>query len=122
MKVLYVAAGGAVGSALRYLVGVGVLRAFGGLPFPLGTFIVNVLGSVMLGVMLELFATREMLTPGIRLALTTGAMGGFTTYSTFNHEMHRMLTTGQTWAALGYLVATVVVCFLATAAGIALVR
>lgn len=116
------AAGGAAGSAMRYLVGVGVVRAFGIVSFPVATFAVNLVGSILLGVMLETFATKSIGTPGLRLALTTGVMGGFTTYSTFNLETQRLLAEGRIGLGIAYVLATVLICLGATAAGIALVR
>ncbi|MEQ9497726.1 MAG: CrcB family protein [Deltaproteobacteria bacterium] len=113
MNVLWVALGGGVGSALRYLVGVGAIRAFGATAYPWGTFVVNVLGSVLLGVLVTKLATAG--SPGMKLALTTGAMGGFTTYSTFNLEVHRLIAEGRVGLAVGYLGATLVTCLGATA-------
>lgn len=118
MNVLWVALGGAVGSALRYLVGLGAVRVFGSTPFPLGTFAVNVVGSVLLGVLVTRIGTAG--SPAMKLALTTGAMGGFTTYSTFNLEVHRLITEGRVGLAMAYLGATVVVCLVATTAGVML--
>ncbi len=114
--VLWVALGGAVGSALRYLVGLGAIRVFGVTAFPLGTFAVNVVGSVLLGVLVTKFGTTG--SPAMRLALTTGAMGGFTTYSTYNLEVHRMLADGRFGLAAAYAAATFVVCLGATAVGV----
>lgn len=120
MNVLWVALGGAIGSAFRYLVGVGSIRLFGVTPFPLGTFAVNVVGSVLLGVLVTKFGSAG--TPQMRLMLTTGAMGGFTTYSTFNLEVHRLILEGRPGLGIAYAAATFLVCLGATAAGVAWVR
>jgi CrcB protein len=120
VNVLWVALGGAAGSALRYLVGVGAIRMFGVTAFPIGTFVVNVVGSVLLGVLVAKFGTAG--TPQMRLLLTTGAMGGFTTYSTYNLEVHRLILEGRPGLGVAYAAATFVVCLGATAAGVALAR
>lgn len=121
-KLLWVCMGGALGSGARYLVSLGAARWLG-VGWPWGTFAVNALGSFLLGLMLEAFTEGTAFgSPGLRLALTTGAMGGFTTYSTFNYEALSLLETGRWGAGLAYLAATMLVCLLAGAAGIAMGR
>ena len=122
MQILVVAAGGAVGTALRYLVGLGLLRALGPTALPLGTLTVNVVGSFLLAVMAEWFSVRGGVPDALRPALTTGLMGGFTTYSTFNHELYRLLTGGQALLGAAYLLLTGLLCLAGAGAGIALVR
>ena len=117
----WVALGGAIGSAGRYLVALGALRWFGP-AWPIGTFAVNVVGSMLLGALVQLFILWDGAHPGLRLKLTTGMMGGFTTYSTFNLELLDMLQAGRTTAAAVYLLSTVVACLLAGAFGVAAVR
>ncbi|MFW5877288.1 MAG: fluoride efflux transporter CrcB [Myxococcota bacterium] len=118
MSWLGVALGGAFGSVLRY--GVGVLAAvIGGPDWPWGTFAANVLGSFGLGLLFVVGEGRELLGVDSRLVLGTGAMGGFTTYSTFNLEMIRYAQETMLWKAVLYGLATVLVCLLAGAAGLA---
>jgi len=117
-KLLWVCLGGALGSGARYLVSLGAARWLGA-EFPWGTLAVNLLGSFLLGLMLEAFIEGGGLSPGLRLALTTGAMGGFTTYSTFNYEALSLIETGRWTAGLGYLAATGLGCLVAGALGIA---
>ncbi|MBL8950216.1 MAG: fluoride efflux transporter CrcB [Myxococcaceae bacterium] len=117
-----VVAGGAFGSGARYLVAVFAEKA---LPasFFWGTFIVNVVGSALLGA-IAAAATGEpaRLSPELRLLLGTGVMGGFTTYSTFNAEVLKALQAGAHVKAGVYLLATVTVCLLGAWAGWAAVR
>lgn len=84
-EMLLVAAGGAIGSVLRYLVALLGLALFGG-GFPWGTLAVNVVGSAAIGVLAALGVSGEM-----RLLLVTGLLGGFTTFSAFSLE------TGMLW-------------------------
>ncbi len=80
---LWIAAGGAVGAATRHLVNVGATRLLGH-SFPYGTFTVNVLGSLIMGLLIGLMALKWSASQEIRAFLTTGMLGGFTTFSTFS--------------------------------------
>ncbi len=120
-NVLWVAIGGALGSSARYLVAIGALRWWGA-GWPLGTFIVNVAGSLLLGGLIEYFLLVEDGQHPLRHALTTGMMGGFTTYSTFNYEVLQMLESGRATTALGYMALTVAACMGAGALGVIGVR
>jgi CrcB protein len=84
-RVLLVALGGALGSVARYGVGVAAPRVLG-TAFPWGTLLVNLLGSFLIALVMHLALTTAAISPSARLFLTTGVMGGFTTYSTFNYE------------------------------------
>lgn len=121
MELVWVCAGGAFGSGARYLVSVGAARWLGA-EWPYGTLFVNLLGSFLLGTLLEGFLEATSGSPGLRLALTTGAMGGFTTYSTFNYEALTLLEGGRYLAGGVYLGTTVLGCLLFGALGIALAR
>jgi len=117
-----VAAGGAFGSGARYLVAVVAEKA---LPasFPWGTFIVNVVGSALLGAIAATAALEPpRLSAEARLLLGTGVMGGFTTYSTFNAEVLKALQAGATAKAAAYFLATALVCLLGAWAGWSAVR
>lgn len=116
-KLLWVVAGGGLGSGARYLAALGSLRWFGaGLPY--GTFAVNVLGSLLLGLLLRRFTDQPGGSEGLRLALTTGFMGGFTTYSTFNYETLRLVEGGAYGTAALYAAGTFLVCLGAGTLGI----
>jgi CrcB protein len=80
--ILAVAAGGAIGSVARYLVGIGSGKLFG-INFPWGTLIINVTGSFLIGAFVGLFATKWDLPQAARVFLTVGICGGYTTFSTF---------------------------------------
>lgn len=112
MNLLWVVIGGGVGSGLRYLVSVGAAR-WVGTGWPYGTLSVNLLGSFLLALLLSVFAQSEASSPGLRLAVTTGLMGGLTTYSTFNFEALTLLEGGRVGAGLAYFAATAVGCLLA---------
>lgn len=120
-KLLLIALGGAVGTSLRYGISVGMAR-WVGTGFPFGTLAANVLGSFMLGVVMEAAPDRELAGVPAKLVLGTGVMGGFTTYSSFNLETLRLAEQGA-WGRAGlYLGATLTVCILAGLGGILLVR
>jgi CrcB protein len=106
-EVLYVAAGGAFGSAGRYLID----RAYGHRAYPIATLTVNLVGSFVLGFLVGWVGER--VAPGLRLALFTGVLGGFTTFSTFALESAVLVRSGHTASGIGYIV-------LSVAAGVAL--
>jgi CrcB protein len=130
-----VALGGAAGSVARYLLGgwAGALltpltvlfpsTAETVLRFPVGTFVVNILGALALGYLLEALVLRGRETVRrrkIRLGIGTGVLGGFTTYSALALETQRLLADGFTWLALLYVVLTLAGGTAACLGGIAL--
>ena len=119
MNVLLVALGGAIGSAARYLVGVFVANRFGP-DFPWSTFIVNVSGSFLIGVILSLVGGGQ-LPAGARLFLAVGVMGGYTTFSTYSNETLQLVQGGEFGAAafnaLGQVVAGLVGVYLGVVLG-----
>jgi fluoride exporter len=121
MAWIAVAVGGALGSMLRYALGL-LAATVGGPDWPFGTFGANVLGSFGLGLLFVLGEDHTLLGVDSRLLLGTGAMGGFTTYSTFNLEILRYAQEGMALRALAYGAATVLVCLLAGLGGLALGR
>ena len=88
-RLLWIVAAGGLGSGARFLISLGAERASQG-GFPLGTLIVNVVGSFLICLVMEL-AAAGLVSPTQRLALTTGFLGGFTTYSAFAYETLRCL-------------------------------
>ena len=120
-RLLLVCLGGAVGSGARYLTAVWVTTAFG-IRFPYGTLLVNALGSFLLGFLMHSSALAELLSANTRLALATGVLGGFTTYSTFNYETTELLRAGAWWQASLNIVVTLAGCLAAGIAGVALAR
>src|SRR3954470_3183642 len=92
-RLLLISAGGAVGTAARYLLLGRLLRVLGP-AFPYGTLAVNVIGSFLLGAIMHVGLHTTLVSPTTRLVLGTGVMGGFTTYSTFNYETLQYLQDG----------------------------
>ncbi|WP_319528940.1 fluoride efflux transporter CrcB [uncultured Cohaesibacter sp.] len=99
---IFVALGGAAGASLRHLVGMMALRSFGS-GFPYGTFICNVVGSFLMGLLIHLLAVKFHASTEIRLLLTTGLLGGFTTFSTFSLDVVTLTERGQMGIALFYV-------------------
>ncbi|MEL6289415.1 MAG: fluoride efflux transporter CrcB [Pseudomonadota bacterium] len=102
---LFAAAGGAIGAALRFLVGAATTRMFG-IGFPWGTLTVNVLGSLGMGLLIGLLATRGG-DAALRTFLAIGILGGFTTFSAFSLDVVTLLERRATGAAAGYVAASV---------------
>lgn len=120
MVLLYVALGGAVGSALRYLLGGAVQRAMHA-GFPYGTLVVNILGCFLVGMLIRLFMNVEP-PASLRALLIVGFCGGFTTFSTFTSETIGLAQAGAYLRASLYVLASVALCLAATGAGMAAVR
>ena len=104
---LWVALGGALGSGGRYWISTMLMQKPEG--FPWATFSVNLLGSLLLGLLLAISFFEGDKNLGMKLFLTTGLMGGFTTYSTFSFETLSLLQKGQITTGLTYVAATLVV-------------
>ncbi|KAA0970857.1 fluoride efflux transporter CrcB [Aureimonas fodinaquatilis] len=121
LNIILVAVGGAAGSVLRY--GVGVLAGrWLGFGFPFGTLFVNVTGSFLMGVLVEVLARRAGVSNELRLLLATGLLGGYTTFSSFSLDVAFLWERGQAAAALLYISCTLIAGLLSMAAGIWLVR
>jgi CrcB protein len=120
---LLVAMGGAAGSLARYWVSVLVVRMIGGEAFPWATLIINVAGSFVIGVFAALTGAEGRLAGDTttRLLVMVGICGGFTTFSSFSLQTLVLLRSGEMLPALLNIAASVLLCLLATAAGIALV-
>ena len=109
-----VCVGGAVGSGARYLVSKVIsdhVRHAYESDFPWGTLAVNVIGSFLLGA-LVMWGGPDERSHTMRVLLGTGALGGFTTYSTFNWETLWQIQNGKTGAAAAYVAATLVICLM----------
>jgi fluoride exporter len=116
VTVLYVAAGGLIGTLSRYYLQ-GWIQQRAGSSFPLGTLVINLAGSLVLGFVLRLATGATVISPEWRAALTVGFCGAFTTMSTFSYEGVRLLGDGEYWYAGLYIGGTVVGCFLAVVGG-----
>jgi CrcB protein len=110
---LLVGVGGGLGSSLRYFLG-GLVTARVGPGFPLGILLINFLGSCLI-VLFHTLGAKNLISQDVRLFLTTGVLGGFTTYSTFNYDTLLALDRGQTRQAVLNLVLTVPGCLVGAA-------
>jgi CrcB protein len=108
MRAVWVFVAGGFGSLARYGVALACSSAFG-VVFPFGTLAVNLVGSFLLAVLVEL-AVAEHVSPELRVTLGAGFLGGFTTYSAFSQEAFTLLRDGALAAGLGYLALTVAGC------------
>ena len=114
-------AGGALGAGARYLVNVGFLRWFGA-GFPWATLAENVVGSALMGFLVEMIVRRFGDAAELRVFLLTGILGGFTTFSAFSLDFARLVERGEAALAAGYLAASVGVSIGALYLGLALAR
>ena len=100
LNLLAVAIGGAIGAVARYLLSTFILRVSGTL-FPLGTFVVNVIGCLVFGAIAGATTQRVEISPTVRLFLLTGILGGFTTFSSYAFESFVLVRDGQfLWATI----------------------
>lgn len=120
---LLVVAGGGIGAGLRHGVNIGAARLLG-TEFPWGTLTVNVVGSLLIGVLAGWFAFRgdNYAAQSLRLFLTTGILGGFTTFSAFSLDFALLFERGETMLAVAYVIASVALSLAAIFAGLWLVR
>lgn len=113
INILAVFIGSGIGGACRYVSSRWMQTLFPSAAFPWGTFAVNVAGCLLIGLLYGIFDQGRVVNPQVRLLLTVGFCGGFTTFSTFVNENY-LLFTGtpvQALTAIGYLLASVFVGF-----------
>jgi len=117
MSVFWVALFGACGALLRYGLVFGVHEV---LPrdFPYGTWVVNVVGCLLIGLLHVFLVERVQLDPSLRIGLLVGLLGAFTTFSTFSMETVQLFEAGEFVKGLFYVALSVVCCLLATWAGV----
>lgn len=120
-QILAVAVGGAVGALARHGVSTAMVAAFGA-RFPLGTLVVNVTGSFAMGWLFALFTERMDISPELRLLVTTGLLGAFTTFSTFSVETLVLLQAGRWVAGAANVLLSVALCLGAAWLGTLVVR
>ncbi len=113
--------GGGLGAALRHGVNIGSARLFG-TSFPVGTLTVNIIGCLVMGLLTGYFAFKGDVSQHWRLFLTTGILGGFTTFSAFSLEVAALYERGEPALAAGYIAASVILSLAAVFAGLALMR
>ena len=116
-----IAIGGAIGSVARYLVAVGSGKMFG-LSFPWGILIINIAGSFLIGVFAESFALKWDAPQALRVFLTVGICGWFTTFSTFSLDSYLLIARGEYWPAAMYIIGSVVLSITGLFAGLQLIR
>ena len=121
-QMLLVALGGACGSVIRYKVSGLVLHHTTTWQFPLGTFLINVLGCFAIGILGALAEQHDLFSPGTRLLLFTGVLGGFTTFSAFGYETVFLLRRGIIQVALLYSGLSVLVGVVAIVGGMKVVE
>lgn len=122
MTALYISIAGALGSVSRYALSNVLGRAMDPSKFPLGTFVVNLLGSLLMGLVIGIFAARGDADTRLRLLLSVGFLGGFTTYSSFALETVGLLEQRQVSTASAYVGLTLVSAGLACFLGLILGR
>lgn len=105
-KIILVGLGGGLGSALRYVASLGISKHWSG-DFPLGTFVVNLSGSLLIGLILGRLLTHQQIGEEWKLFLATGFCGGYTTFSAFSIENVSLLQSGQFTMALIYMAGSV---------------
>jgi CrcB protein len=121
MTLVLIAAGGAAGAISRYLLQ-GWVQDLSGGRFPWGTFVVNISGSFLLGVIFALSVDRAVLAPEVRVPLMIGFIGSYTTFSTLMLESWRLVEEGDYLFMLGNLLGSAVVGMAAVVAGLAIGR
>ncbi len=120
---LFACAGGAIGAGARYLVGVGTVRLLGvAAGFPWATLCVNIVGSFLMGLFIEVLALRAVGSPELRVFVAVGVLGGFTTFSAFSLEFVMLMQRKEALAAGLYAVSSVALSILALYLGLLLAR
>ena len=121
MNYLLVFLGGGLGASARYGINVAFGRAFG-TAFPWHTFFENITGSLAMGILAGLFAFKTDASEGMRLFLTTGILGGYTTFSAFSLDAWVLYERGEIALAAAYVAGSVVLSLIGLFAGLMLVR
>ncbi|HJT87863.1 MAG TPA: fluoride efflux transporter CrcB [Bryobacteraceae bacterium] len=118
-RYLVVLAGAGLGGLARYVGGGWVMAKYGG-RFPLGTFLINITGSFLIGVLMTLLTERMQPHPNWRLFLVVGVLGGYTTFSSFEYETFQAVRDGARWMGILYMTGSVVLGYLGVWLGAAL--
>ncbi|MBK8465547.1 MAG: fluoride efflux transporter CrcB [Chloracidobacterium sp.] len=120
-KILSVAIGGSLGAVARHLINISPLATvFDKFPFP--TFVINIVGSFLIGFLMIIFADKMEVNENLRMAIIVGFLGAFTTFSTFEMEVFGLMRERQLLIAFLYLFLSVLLGYLGVMAGVALGR
>lgn len=119
-RYVVVFAGAGIGGLMRYLAGTWIMARYGG-RFPLGTFLINISGSFLIGVLMTLLTGRLHPHPNWRLFLVVGILGGYTTFSSFEYEAYQALRDGARWMGLLYVAGSVLIGYLGVWVGASLI-
>jgi CrcB protein len=118
---LVVFLGSGMGGMARHGIGIVALRVTGA-TFPWSTIVINVIGSALMGLLIGLFAAKSIDNAELRLFATTGILGGFTTWSTFSLDAVTLWERGEIGAAIGYVIASLVLSLVVLTIALVLTR
>ena len=121
MRYFLVAIGGGTGALARYIAASAIMTRFGG-KFPLGTFVINVTGCFVMGILMTIFTERLDINPQWRPLLIVGFLGGYTTFSSFEWETYAAAREGGFWIAMLNVVSSVILGYVAVWLGSLLAR
>lgn len=120
-EILFVGIGGGVGSILRYVSTMCMTKLFH-VTFPIGTFLVNIIGCFIVGLLIGLTEHQQILSLNYRLLLITGFCGGFTTFSAFSAESLQMFESGNVLQGIFYMTGSILIGLLAVWLGFLLAK
>jgi CrcB protein len=112
LKYLLIVIGGGGGALARYVAASAIMTRFGG-KFPMGTLVINVTGSFLIGFLMTMLTERLKVDPAWRLLLVVGFLGGYTTYSSFEWETYSTVRDGGLWTGMLNVVSSVVLGYIA---------
>ena len=119
LQVICVGIGGFIGACFRYIISMCIPKF---LDLPVGTLLVNVLGGFLIGLIMELSFSTDIISPNLRLFLTTGILGGFTTFSTFSYETISLFNDGSYLIGILNICLNLVLSLVGVVAGTSVIR